>query len=218
MEELHGTEMYRVLYHLNYGYEPLVIADILNTILVIRGARKAYLPQRKLVSLALSIYFAPHVKLLTVKPRPEAPGNLGMGDMAFVVREKSTITPPTTQVEIGKLLGYPCADEWDRSITNWFYEITAMTHTGDAIQLFAFVCKTEEKLEQARALTGIIAASLLSDPLARTLVKSVLLRKGVTDEHGRTTYTNISRSQIGGTRRRKRSKRRGRKATRRRRS
>lgn len=91
------------LYSLNGGHELVVVQDVLNTILVMKGIRRAYLPAKALIAQTIVHYFSPHVKTLEYNGRP---------DLKFVVRADSTAAPPTTHEEVGRLLGYMCADEW----------------------------------------------------------------------------------------------------------
>ncbi len=176
-----------MLYPPNHNYEAFVISDILNTILVMRGARKAYLPQSKEISHALVHYFNPFVKTLSTPLIPE---------LLFVVSAGSRHPSPTTDIEVGHLLGYPCAEDWDRSYSTLFYDIVAIMHSGEEVILFSFKCKTEEKVREARALSGIISVSLLSDPFARKYVKASILRKGTVNETGQITYTDISKPTL----------------------
>ncbi len=175
------------LYCLNDGHEIFVVQDVLNTILVMKGIRRAYLPSKAIIAHAIVHYFSPHVKTLDYNGRP---------DLKFVVRADSTATPPTTHEEVGKLLGYMCADEWEHTLRmpqKVFFEFIAKLKNGSEFQLFSFVCLSDAKLAEARLLNTHVAIALLSDPLANKIVKSVVLRKGVThvSEGAMTKVTNV---------------------------
>jgi hypothetical protein len=167
------------LYELNKKNEYFVVIDVLNTILVIMGVRKAYLPMSKAISNALVSYFPLDVEILDTPFMPE---------LSFIVKAKSGYKPPMNHIEVGKLLGYPCADEWVPTRAKLFYEIVAVSHSGAEVILFSFQCKTEKRLREAQELAESVASALQEEAFSKKYVKTAFLRKGTINERGDIVY------------------------------
>jgi hypothetical protein len=88
---------------------------------------------------------------------------------------------PQSHIEVGELLGYPCAKEFEKTRgacrSKYLFEIVAhiknVTDIRRPVQIFSVMCLNQEKKTEMQALAQRIHDSLISDSIGSLFVDSV---------------------------------------------
>jgi len=90
----------------------------------------------------------------------------------------------TSDEQMGTILGYPCAAEYEYVTTHKdessvAIELLVTLKSGDDIQLMAYVCKDDRTFASATDLAARMEETLLKDPLLTTKIESVTAKKQI---------------------------------------
>jgi len=90
----------------------------------------------------------------------------------------------TSDEQMGAILGYPCAAEYEYVTTHKDessvgIQLLVTLKSGDDIQLMAYVCKDDRTFASATDLAVRMEETLLKDPLLTPMIKSVTAEKQI---------------------------------------
>jgi hypothetical protein len=172
----------------NFPKKIYYIVDFINACLVQYGARRGFIPNSlekkdhaKMFHL-LKQYF-PNLKVVDTFNQ----------NVLLIIKDDDPVDRADTHTEIGKLLGYPCAEHWititnlskkrfSYSIVLNFTDFISENYPSlecDTTQLFAFVCADESFKAAANDLFQNIKSTIETIPGMDEIVNDVLLLKRV---------------------------------------
>lgn len=162
---------------------PNIIVDIVNGYIVSSGVRPGYIssmspPQ---ISTKLMMQYFPDLRILPTVILPK---------ISLIVKKDNPAEPPRTHDEIGQLLGYPCAGNWEQ-ISNVSkpaigYELVVFYNskiarslglTTDSHHLFGNMCIDDSKEAEIRALAEHAKAALFAIPGMDELIDDIVVVK-----------------------------------------
>ena len=157
------------------GYLPNGLMQLINAILVKNGVRQATLLDTP----------EAHTILIHAFPDTFEIMNHPWVNEKFLIQKGKVYPVPQTHLEIGELLGYPCAKDFEKTRSacrsKYFFEIVAnlknIPEIKKPIQIFAVACLNREKKPIMEDLTHRIHESLTTDHVASLFVDSVQLKE-----------------------------------------
>ncbi len=169
------------------------IEDILNAIIVKNGGRRAFihsLHRNKEVLDQILIPLFPELKALPSDYTDKGiVSQIVSNSNTLLIRADDDLASPTSDIDVGKALGYPCAEDWPELNKNGrlprhIYEIHAILKpevvakyglTQNKVQVLAFICKDTSKEGQVHALLEQLAQALGVEPGIENLIMGLQL-------------------------------------------
>ncbi len=153
------------------GYLPNGLSQVINAILVKNGVRPATLLDTP----------ESHTILMRLFPDTFEVMNHPWVDEKFLIQKGKVYAPPKTHLEVGELLGYPCAKEFEKTRSacrsKYLFEIVAyiknMPEIRRPVQIFSVMCLNKEKKPVMQELAQRIHESLTADSIGSLFVESV---------------------------------------------
>jgi hypothetical protein len=99
----------------------------------------------------------------------------------FLIQKGKVYEQPKTHLEVGELLGYPCAKEFEKTRSacrsKYLFEIVAhiknINEIRRPVQIFSVMCLNQDKKQAMQELAQRIHDSLISDSIGSLFVDSV---------------------------------------------
>jgi len=153
------------------GYLPNGISQVINAILVKNGVRPATLLDTS----------ESHALLMRMFPDTFEVLNHPWVDEKFLIQKGKHYEPPKTHLEVGELLGYPCAKDFEKTHSacrsKYLFEIVAhIKNTPEIrqpVQIFSVMCLNQEKKHAMQDLAQRIRESLTTDSIGSLFVNGV---------------------------------------------
>jgi hypothetical protein len=152
------------------GYLPNGISQVINAILVKNGVRPATLLDTP----------ESHTLLMRLFPDTFEVLNHPWVDEKFLIQKGKVYTPPKTHLEVGELLGYPCAKDFEKTRSacrsKYLFEIIAHINVPEIrrpVQIFSVMCLNQEKKHAMQDLAQRIHESLTTDSIGSLFVNGV---------------------------------------------
>lgn len=153
------------------GYLPNGITQLMNAILVKNGVRPATLLDTP----------EAHTILMHAFPDTFEIMNHPWVNDKFLIQKGKVYPMPQSHIEVGELLGYPCAKEFEKTRSacrsKYLFEIVAhiknVPEITRPVQVFSVMCLNQEKKAEIQALAQRIHDSLISDSIGSLFVDSV---------------------------------------------
>lgn len=158
------------------GYLPNGITQLMNAILVKNGVRQATLLDTP----------EAHTILMSAFPDTFEIMNHPWVNDKFLIQKGKDYPVPKSHIEVGELLGYPCAKEFEKTRSacrsKYLFEIVAHIKNVPAahgpeitrpVQVFSVMCLNQEKKPVMQEFAQRIHESLTTDPMGALFVESV---------------------------------------------
>ena len=167
------------------GYLPNGITQLMNAILVKNGVRKATLLDTP----------EAHTVLMNAFPDTFEVMNHPWVNDKFLIQKGKDYPVPQSHIEVGELLGYPCAKEFEKTRSacrsKYLFEIVAHIKNVPAahgpaahwpeitrpVQVFSVMCLNQEKKPVMQEYAQRIHESLTTDPVGELFVESVQFKE-----------------------------------------
>jgi hypothetical protein len=103
----------------------------------------------------------------------------------FLIQKGKVYPVPQSHIEVGELLGYPCAKEFEKTRSacrsKYLFEIIAnlknVPELTRPVQVFSVMCLNQDKKPVLEEFARRIHESLTTDPMGSLFVESVTLKE-----------------------------------------